>query len=78
MFSSGLNLAQANWRTTEDLGNDAEGGSCAAHLACCSRHPKVEQGMGVACDGHGPGRRAWSAAVRDAVNAMDADSARAG
>ncbi len=24
------------------------------------------------------GRRAWSAAVRDAVNAMDADSARAG
>ncbi len=47
-------LAQVNWSTTEDLDDDAEGGSFAAHRACCCRHPKVERGMGVACNGPGP------------------------
>ncbi len=34
--------------------NDGEGGPCADYRACCSRHPKVKQGMGVTCNG--PGR----------------------
>ncbi len=34
--------------------DDAEGGPCAAHRACCSRHPKVKQLMGDACKGPGP------------------------
>ncbi len=69
-------LAQANWCTTEDLGNDADLVRLVGPAVVGIRRWNKEWAslaMDLAQD-----RRPWSAAVRDAVNAMDTDSARAG
>ncbi len=60
-------LAQANWRATEDPDSDAEEGICTVVGIRRWNKEWASLAMDLAQD-----RRAWSAAIRDAVDAMDA------